>query len=159
MRFLKTTLLAACAFAVEHRRSQRTAAAGENPHVVGRAGVQLGARSCWRRRSSPGTSASPTCSKPVRYRGTPQMITALANNELEVSNLAYSTLPIAIQNAGLDDIRVIADEFQDGVAGYYSTGIYVLQGRPDQEGRGPQGQDRRDQRRRQRGRRRDARRC
>jgi ABC-type nitrate/sulfonate/bicarbonate transport system substrate-binding protein len=61
----------------------------------------------------------------VRYQGTPQMITAIANNELEVSNLAYSSLAIAIENAGLDDIRVIADEFQDGVAGHYSTQFYV----------------------------------
>lgn len=61
----------------------------------------------------------------VRYQGTPQMITAIANNELEVSNLAYSSLAIAIENAGLDDLRVIADEFQDGVPGYYSTQYYV----------------------------------
>lgn len=61
----------------------------------------------------------------VRYQGTPQMITAIANNELEVSNLAYSSLAIAIENAGLDDIRVIADEFQDGVTGRYSTQFYV----------------------------------
>jgi NitT/TauT family transport system substrate-binding protein len=62
----------------------------------------------------------------VRFQGTPPMITAIANNELEVSNLAYSTLAIAIQNAGLDDIRVIADEFQDGVPGYYTQEYMVL---------------------------------
>jgi ABC-type nitrate/sulfonate/bicarbonate transport system substrate-binding protein len=61
----------------------------------------------------------------TRYQGTPQMITAIANNELEVSNLAYSSLAIAIENAGLDDLRVIADEFQDGVSGYYSSQYYV----------------------------------
>jgi NitT/TauT family transport system substrate-binding protein len=61
----------------------------------------------------------------VRYQGTPQMITAIANNELEVSNLAYSSLAIAIENAGLDDVRVIADEFQDGVPSYFSTQFYV----------------------------------
>jgi NitT/TauT family transport system substrate-binding protein len=61
----------------------------------------------------------------VRYQGTPPMITAIANNELEVSNLAYSSLAIAIENAGLDDIRVIADEFQDGVPGYYSEEYFV----------------------------------
>jgi NitT/TauT family transport system substrate-binding protein len=61
----------------------------------------------------------------TRYQGTPQMITAIANNELEVSNLAYSSLAIAIENAGLDDIRVIADEFQDGVPGHYSAQYYV----------------------------------
>jgi NitT/TauT family transport system substrate-binding protein len=61
----------------------------------------------------------------VRYQGTPQMITAIANNELEISNLAYSSLAIAIENAGLDDIRIIADEFQDGVPGYFSEQFYV----------------------------------
>lgn len=61
----------------------------------------------------------------IRYQGTPQMITAIANNELEISNLAYSSLAIAIENAGLDDIRVIADEFQDGVPGYFSSQYYV----------------------------------
>jgi sulfonate transport system substrate-binding protein len=61
----------------------------------------------------------------IRFRGTPPMITAIANNELEVSNLAYSTLAIAIDNAGLDDIQVIADEFQDGVPGYFSEQYYV----------------------------------
>jgi sulfonate transport system substrate-binding protein len=61
----------------------------------------------------------------VRYQGTPQMITAIANNELEISNLAYSSFAIAIENAGLDDMRVIADEFQDGVPGFYSGQFYV----------------------------------
>src|SRR5471032_2089797 len=61
----------------------------------------------------------------IRFQGTPQMITAIANNELEISNLAYSSLAIAIENAGLDDIRVIADEFQDGVPGHYSSQFYV----------------------------------
>ena len=57
----------------------------------------------------------------VRFRGTPPMVTAIANNELEIGALAYSTLPIAIENAGMDDIRVIADNFRDGVDGYYSN--------------------------------------
>ena len=54
------------------------------------------------------------------------MITALANGELEIANLAYSTLGIAIQNAGLDDIRVIADEFRDGMPGHYTQEYLVL---------------------------------
>ena len=64
--------------------------------------------------------------EPVRYAGTPTMITAIANNELEIGDLAYSTLPIAIENAGMDDIRVIADDFQDGVDDYYSNEFDVL---------------------------------
>ena len=61
----------------------------------------------------------------ARYPGTPQTITAIANNELEVASLAYSSFAIAIDNAGLDDLRVIADEFQDGVPGYYTDQYYV----------------------------------
>jgi len=64
--------------------------------------------------------------EPVRYAGTPPMITAIANNELEIGNLAFSTLPIAIENAGLDDIRVISDDFQDGVEDYVSNDYQVL---------------------------------
>src|SRR5260370_35272656 len=54
------------------------------------------------------------------------MVTALANGELEVANLAYSTLAIAIENAGMNDLRIIADEFRDGVEGYYSQEDMVL---------------------------------
>ena len=64
--------------------------------------------------------------EPTRFAGTPPMITALANNELEVANLAYSTLAIAVANAGMNDLRVIADEFRDGVEGYYSQEYMVL---------------------------------
>jgi NitT/TauT family transport system substrate-binding protein len=63
--------------------------------------------------------------EPVRYAGTPPMVTALANNELEISNLAFSTLGIAIENAGLKDLRIVADEFQDGVDDYYSQEFMV----------------------------------
>ena len=64
--------------------------------------------------------------EPVRFAGTPPMITALATGELEVANLAYSTLALAIQNAGIDDLRIIADEFRDGAPGYYSQEYFVL---------------------------------
>lgn len=66
----------------------------------------------------------------VRFAGTPALITALANNELEVADLTYPTLPIAIQNAGLDDLRIIADEFQDGNPGYYSNEFMVAKDGP-----------------------------
>jgi NitT/TauT family transport system substrate-binding protein len=68
--------------------------------------------------------------EPVRYAGTPLMITALANRELEIATLAYSTLALAVQNAGLDDLRIIGDEFQDGVEGYYSQEFMVLKDGP-----------------------------
>ena len=62
----------------------------------------------------------------TRYAGTPPMVTALAAGELDVADLAYPTLPIAIQNAGLDDLRVIADGFQDGHPGNYSSEYMAL---------------------------------
>ena len=68
--------------------------------------------------------------EPVRYAGTPLIITALANRELEIGNLAYSTLALAVQNAGMDDLRIVADEFQDGVPGYYSQEYMVLKDGP-----------------------------
>src|SRR3569832_1037234 len=61
----------------------------------------------------------------VRFQGTPPMITALANNEIEIGDLAYSSFGLAVQNAGLEDLRVIGDEFQDGVPGYYSNEFFV----------------------------------
>jgi sulfonate transport system substrate-binding protein len=64
--------------------------------------------------------------EPVRFAGTPQMVTALATGDLEIADLAFSTLPIAVENAGIDDLRVIADELQDGVPGYYSQEYMVL---------------------------------
>ncbi len=62
----------------------------------------------------------------VHFQGTPPMITALANNELEIADLAFASLAIAVQNAGMNDLRVIADEFQDGVEGYYTDEFFVL---------------------------------
>jgi sulfonate transport system substrate-binding protein len=63
--------------------------------------------------------------EPLRFQGTPQTITALANNELEIADFAYSTFAIAIANAGLSDLRVIADEFQDSNPAYHIDGYWV----------------------------------
>jgi sulfonate transport system substrate-binding protein len=68
--------------------------------------------------------------EPMHFASTPPMVTAIANNEVQIGELAYSTLPIAIKNAGLDDIRVIADDLQDGVDGYWTARFAVLKDRP-----------------------------
>ncbi|MGH6676205.1 MAG: ABC transporter substrate-binding protein, partial [Xanthobacteraceae bacterium] len=68
--------------------------------------------------------------QPVHFAGTPPMVTAIANNEVEIGDLSFSTLPIAISNAGLDDIRVVADEFQDGAPGYRDDTYDVLANGP-----------------------------
>jgi len=66
----------------------------------------------------------------TRFQGTPPMITALANGELDIADLAYSTLGLAIENAGIKDLKIIADEFQDGVPGYYSNEFFVRNDSP-----------------------------
>jgi sulfonate transport system substrate-binding protein len=71
--------------------------------------------------------------EPVRYAGTPAVITAMANNEVELGNLAFSSLGIAIQNAGLDDLRIVGDQFRDGEDGAYSNQYFVLKDSPIQK--------------------------
>lgn len=66
----------------------------------------------------------------VQYRATPQSIAALATGDLEIALLAYSSFPLAIQNANMQDLRIIADEFQDGAEGYYSAQFMVLKDGP-----------------------------
>jgi NitT/TauT family transport system substrate-binding protein len=63
--------------------------------------------------------------EPTRFAGTSLQITALASGELDIASLAYSSLPLAIENAHLDDIRVVADGFQDGHDGYASIPYMV----------------------------------
>ena len=51
----------------------------------------------------------------TRFQGTTPMITALAANELDIADLAYSSFALAVENAGMKDLKVIADEVR-GVA-------------------------------------------
>jgi sulfonate transport system substrate-binding protein len=66
----------------------------------------------------------------VHFQGSPQMVTALATGDIEIALLGYSSLPIAVLNAGLEDARVIAHEIRDGVPGYYSNVFAVLNDGP-----------------------------
>lgn len=70
--------------------------------------------------------------EPVRFQGTPPMITALATGELDIADFAYSSLALAIQNAGMSDLKVIADESRDGYADYYTAPYFVLKDGPIQ---------------------------
>ena len=66
----------------------------------------------------------------THFASTPLMIPAMATGDLEIGTLAYSSLAAAIRNAGLNDLRVIADEFQDGAQGYYSDDYIVRKDGP-----------------------------
>ncbi len=92
----------------------------------------------------------------THFAGTPTEMTALASGDLDIAALAYSTFALGVENAGMDDLRVIADVFQDGVPGYHTNGMMVRADSPIKTGRRFEGQDRRHQPDRQRGRRRGA---
>ena len=68
--------------------------------------------------------------EPIHFAGTTQQMQALATGDLDLANLAYSAIGLAIQNAGLDDLRVIFDGVQDGYDGYYSNEFMVLKDGP-----------------------------
>jgi sulfonate transport system substrate-binding protein len=66
----------------------------------------------------------------IHFSSSPQQITGVATGELEIATLGFSTFSIAIQNAGLSDLKVIADETQDGVEGHYSIPYVVRKDSP-----------------------------
>ncbi len=61
----------------------------------------------------------------THFAGTPAEMTALATGELDCAALAYSTFALGIENAGMNDLRVIGDMFQDGVPGYHTNAFVV----------------------------------
>jgi sulfonate transport system substrate-binding protein len=66
----------------------------------------------------------------IHFQGTSTEMTALATGELDTAALAYSTFALGIVNAGMDDLRVISDEFQDGVPGYHTNPFVVRNDSP-----------------------------
>jgi sulfonate transport system substrate-binding protein len=66
----------------------------------------------------------------IHFEGTPPVITAMAAGELDIGPLAFSSFALAIQNAHLDDLRVVCDEVQDGVPGHGSNEFMVLKDGP-----------------------------
>jgi sulfonate transport system substrate-binding protein len=66
----------------------------------------------------------------IRFEGTPPVITALAAGEVDIGPLAFSSFGLAIQNAHMDDLRVISDEIQDGVSGHGTNEFMMLNDGP-----------------------------
>jgi NitT/TauT family transport system substrate-binding protein len=63
--------------------------------------------------------------EPEHFGSTSPEITALATGDLDIASLAFSSFGAAVLNGHMEDLRVVADGFQDGVAGYY-TGDYLV---------------------------------
>jgi sulfonate transport system substrate-binding protein len=61
----------------------------------------------------------------THFRGSTPQITALAAGELDIAALAFSSFGLAIQNAHMEDIRLIGDLYQDGIDDYYANEYFV----------------------------------
>lgn len=68
--------------------------------------------------------------EPVRFNGSPPMITALYAGELDIALLAYSSFALAVENAKMDDLRAFADDIQGNVPGYFMDGFLVRKDSP-----------------------------
>jgi NitT/TauT family transport system substrate-binding protein len=62
----------------------------------------------------------------IHFAGTTPQITALASGDLDIAELSYSSVALAIQNAHMEDLRMIADSLQDGVKPDTYSGPFVV---------------------------------
>lgn len=63
--------------------------------------------------------------EPRHFQSTSLELTALASGDADIVSLGYSTLAVAVLNAHLDDIRVVADANEDGAGGHKSVPFMV----------------------------------
>jgi len=63
--------------------------------------------------------------EPIHFQGSAPSMAALASGGVDIIPIGYSTLLTAVVNAKMDDIRVVADDFQDGAEGYASVPFMV----------------------------------
>jgi sulfonate transport system substrate-binding protein len=68
--------------------------------------------------------------EPVYVANSPTQITAFAAGDLEIATLNFTSIPFAVLNAGLSDLRIIADETQEGFADYATIQYAVLKDGP-----------------------------
>jgi sulfonate transport system substrate-binding protein len=63
--------------------------------------------------------------EPTNFASSNLQITAISQGEIDIAAFGYTSFPLAVQNGGLADLRIVADEIQDGAPGYYSTPYFV----------------------------------
>src|SRR6186713_1731448 len=49
---------------------------------------------------------------PLNFASSTLQITAISQGEVDIAAFGYTSFPLAIQNGGLADLRIIADEIQ-----------------------------------------------
>lgn len=69
--------------------------------------------------------------EPTHFVSTAVELVPLASGDLDIGEVSYSVMSSAIENAHLDDLRIFADEIQDGVDGHENgSGFLVLKDGP-----------------------------
>jgi sulfonate transport system substrate-binding protein len=66
----------------------------------------------------------------THFQGSPLQITALQSNQIDIAALGFSSFSLAVENAGMNDLRIIADEIQWGIEGYGTANFAVLKDSP-----------------------------
>jgi NitT/TauT family transport system substrate-binding protein len=61
----------------------------------------------------------------VHFDAAATQVTAMAAGDIDLCSIPYPAVGAALRNAGMEDLRIIADGFQDGAPGYY-TGEYMV---------------------------------
>jgi NitT/TauT family transport system substrate-binding protein len=61
----------------------------------------------------------------TRFNASTLALTALAGNDIDIAVLGFPAVGFAVENAGISDLKIIADESPDGVDGYYSVQFFV----------------------------------
>ncbi len=66
----------------------------------------------------------------THFQGSPLQITALQAGQIDIAALGFSSFSLAVENAGMNDLRIIGDEIQWGVEGYGTADFAVLKDGP-----------------------------
>lgn len=64
------------------------------------------------------------------FTSTPLEVTAIAANYIDLITIGFSSLASAVVNGHIDDMRIVADGFQDGVDDYFTSKYMVLNDSP-----------------------------
>ncbi len=69
--------------------------------------------------------------EPIHFASSAVEVASLASGDIDIADLSFSAMGLAIVNAHIDDLRVFGDEIQDGVGGHDSgAGAWVLKDGP-----------------------------
>jgi ABC-type nitrate/sulfonate/bicarbonate transport system substrate-binding protein len=66
----------------------------------------------------------------VLFQASSIEVTALASGDIDIATLGYSSFGIALDGAKMEDLRLVADGYRDGVAGAYSNDFMVKKDGP-----------------------------